>query len=257
MAADPRKRQKKLQRRAGKRQDKKRAITKSQNVGLAEKLAKAAQFPVRHCFVNEALWSQGMGNLLFSRQFPDGRVAFGLFLIDRWCLGVKDVVIGILDEAEYETKIVRGKPDRFRDVDLTPATARAFVESAVAYAVDLGFPPQADYLKAKALFGNIDAAEATQTLELGREGKPYFFAGPNDGPERCRRIMAILTHRCGAGNFNYTMRVTHDEYQDIFGEAATFEPSDDVDDGDNDETDTAEDPVILLDENEVRRLPKQ
>ena len=127
MAADPRKRQKKLQRRAGKRQEKKRAIVKAQNAGLGDKLAKAARFPILHAFVTEPLWSHGMGSLLVSRQLPGGRVAFGSFLIDRYCLGVKDAFGDIFSDDAYAEIMVLKTRDHYAIVELTPEIGRAHV----------------------------------------------------------------------------------------------------------------------------------
>ncbi len=261
MAADPRKRQKKLQRRASKRQKKKHEIVKSQNAGLAEKLAKMAKHPILHTFINEEFWSQGIGSLLVSRQLPNGSVAFGCFLIDRYCLGVKDAFADIRTKDEYEEMFLRGSRAKYNQVDLSPATARKFVEGAVAYAADLGLAPHAGYAKAKAIFGDINPADSDETLEFGKDGKPCFFAGPRDGPARCRQIMAILTHRCGADGFHYTVPVFGD---DEFYDEGDDEEYDDDDGEEYDDDDTDDDnggggagPVIILDENEVRRLPKQ
>ena len=251
MAADPRKRQKKLQRRAGKRQDKRRELSKSQNIGLGDKLVKAAQFPVLHARATQELWSKGLGWVLFSRLFPDGRVAFAMFLVDRYCLGVKNISCEIGMRTDYERNIVKQMNSKFEVVELTPATARKFIEGAVAYAADLGFAPHADYAKVKAIFGDIDPADSSETLEYGDKGKPFFIAGPNEGPARCRQILSILNHRCGEGGYHFLIPVTRDELgeaADRLDAAAGHE-----DDGDDDGDDG---PLELLDEDEVRRLPK-
>ena len=256
MAADPRKRQKKLQRRASKRQDKKRELAKAQNAGLAEKLAKTTKYPILHASINEEFWSQGIGSLLISRQLPNGSVAFGCFLLDRYCLGVKDAFGDIRTKDEYEEKFLRGNRAKYKQIDLSPATARKFVEGCVAYAADLGFAPQGDYAKVKAIFGDINPADSDETLEYGQDGKPHFIAGPRDGPARCRQIIAILTHRCGEDGFHYTIPIGGDEFLFDGDEELNDEEYDDGDDEDVDNG-AGEGPIIYLDENEVHRLPKQ
>jgi len=54
-------------------------------------------------------------------------------------------------------------------------------------------------------FGDIDAGECTEEFTYGKDGKPYFFAGPYDSRSRCREILNILTSRLGADGFHYTI----------------------------------------------------
>jgi hypothetical protein len=216
MPADPRKRQRKLERRAAKRKEKKHLINKGQSAGLAERLSAAARYPVLHCLATAELWTEGMGWVLLSRKLPDGSVAVVIFLVDRYCLGVKDVVADIVCGSTYETDFVKNLCSRFDHEDLPPPKARKIVERAVAYAQELGFPPDPDYHKAKHLFGNIDPGECPEEFEFGKDGKPLFYAGPYDKPARCREVISILTHTCGTGGFHYLIPM--DGSEEVFAD---------------------------------------
>ncbi len=113
MSADPRKRQKKLQRLKAKRQEKKHHHAREQSAGLAERLAAAARYPVLNAWVAEDLWTTGMGQATLSRALPDGSVAFAVFLVDRYCLGVKDAFGSILSRAEYESRFEQKSRSQF------------------------------------------------------------------------------------------------------------------------------------------------
>jgi hypothetical protein len=202
MAADPRKRQKKLERRNAKRQEKKHKIVRAHSGGLADRVSAAARYPVLHAWVPEALETQGIGSLLFSRELPDGSVAVAVFLVDRWCLGVKDAFFDILARSEYESKFVRKLRGEYPSRDVSPAYLRKLIEDAVAYAGNLGFAPHPDYHKAKLLFGDVDASECTEQFEFGQNGKPFYFAGPHDSPQRSQRIIALLSSKCGPSGFD-------------------------------------------------------
>jgi hypothetical protein len=205
MPTDPRKRQKKLERRTAKRQEKKHSLIKKRDAGIAERVADAAKYPVLHSRISEDLWHAGIGHVLLSRELPGGSIAVAMFLVDRYCLGVKDAFAKIVGGFTYESDFMRNSEPRIAWRDVSPATVRKLVEQAVAYAADLGLPPHSDYHKAKPIFGLIDAGESTEAFEFGQDGKPHFVAGPYDSPERCRRIVAILTHRCGPDGFHYTI----------------------------------------------------
>ena len=201
MGINPRKRQKQQERRAAKRQAKHHQVAK--HLSLAERLASAARCPIVHCLATTDLWSEGLGWVCLSRELPNGSIAYAVFLVDRYCLGVKNALADITSRFTYESNVVRKMRSQFRSKELQPADVRKLVESAVAYAETLGFRPHADYQKARWIFGDIDAGQATEVLEFGKDGKPFFIAGPHDTPGICRRILKSLEEHCGPGGYNY------------------------------------------------------
>jgi hypothetical protein len=118
-------------------------------------------------------------------------------------LGVKNAMAAIVSRFTYDSEVVRKMRHQFSSKDLKPADVRKLVESAVAYAESLGLYPHADYQKAKLIFGDIDASQATEEIEFGKDGKPLFIAGPHDTPERCRRIFRSLEQHCGPGGHDF------------------------------------------------------
>ena len=204
MAVDPRKRQKKLAKKNAKRKEKHHTLVKERNAGLPEKLALAARFPVLEAVAADSIWEDGLGTVTLSREMPNGMVAFARFLIDTRCLGVKDVDINVINQSQYREMQHRAS-SRFPFRILTPADAVKIVEDAVAYARGLGLQPAADYARARTLFGGIDPNESRMEIEFGRDGKPFFMAGPYDTPAKCQRILRALEENCGPGNYHFMM----------------------------------------------------
>jgi hypothetical protein len=203
MPGDPRRRQKKLERRSAKRKEKKQVLGREQNAGLAERLTQATGFPVLDCWIGDSIEEQGIGWVVLSRQLPDGFVAVASFLVDPYCLGVKGAWAEVLARPSYDSKYTRKMHRDLPARTAPPAEARKLLEGAVAYARGLGLAPHPDYPKAMLLFGSVDPAESDAVFEFGKDGQPYFIAGPNDTPERCRKIMAILHDTCGPGRFHF------------------------------------------------------
>ena len=208
MATDPKKHQKKLERRAAKRKEKKQLVTREQHMPITERLTDAARFPVLDCRVSHSLQDSGIGWVLLSRELPGRHVAVACFLVDRYCLGVKDAFGEVLSRPEYNNKYLRKMLSEKASYSVSPADARKLLEEAVAYARGLGLHPHADYFKAIPLFGHINAADGTAHFEFGKDGKPLFIAGPHDTAERCRQILGILNESCGPGNFHYILPLT-------------------------------------------------
>jgi hypothetical protein len=203
MSIDPRKRQKKHERQAAKRKAKQHQLAREKHAGLAERLTAAARYPVLHCWAATDLWDQGIGWVCLSRELPTSQVAFAVFLVDRYCLGVKDIAADVVGRFTYDSQIVRKMTATFTSEHMAPAAARKLVEEAVAYARSLGLHPHPDYPKARHLFGTIDASQCTEEFEFGKDGQPLFIAGPHDGPDRCFQIIKTLEQSCGVGRFHY------------------------------------------------------
>jgi hypothetical protein len=235
MGSDPRKRQKKQERKAAKRKEKKHELVRQQSAGLPERLTAAARYPVLHCTIGDRLEDQGMGSVLLSRELPGGRVAVAVFLVDRYCLGVKDVHMEILGRSAYEGKFVRKLHVEMPAHDVPPAEACKQLTEAVAYARRLGLPPYPDYAKAMLLFGDANPADSGAVFEFGKDGKPFFIAGPHDTPERCRRILATLTNTCGPDGFHYLMPVGPADLGDLSPIDEDEEYLEEFEDGDDDE----------------------
>ncbi|MCH8923673.1 MAG: hypothetical protein IIA67_11075 [Planctomycetes bacterium] len=205
MALDPRKRQKKLQRRKAKQKAKQKSTALRSSSPLALRLAVAEKAPLLHCCAADCIWEQGIGHVLISRT-RGTEVAFGMFLLDMYCLGVKNAFFNVVSRSEYDFRIYE-TAIRGGHVDLSPECGRNLVEGAVYYARDLGFSPHRDYRQAKRIFGDIDASGCQQQFVYGKDGQPMFIAGPDDGAMRCRQIIDTLAARCGPDGFHFTMPV--------------------------------------------------
>jgi hypothetical protein len=205
MAVNPSKRQKKLERRAARRAQKRHQANQQKNFGMGQRMAAAAGYPILDCCATEDLWTEGLGWVLLSRQLPNGSIALSMFLVDRFCLGVKDALADICGRFNYESDY-KGKMSNGSQVrSLAPTAVYKLVDSAVAYARQFGFPPHVDYHVARHLFGSIDAASCQENFEFGKDGKPLFIAGPYDTPERCRQIRNMLENHCGPDGYHYLL----------------------------------------------------
>jgi hypothetical protein len=143
-----------------------------------------------------------MGNLVFSRLLPDGRIAMGVFLLDVFCLGVKNAFVAIVPKVEYAMRRNNwSSAENFKPMQ--PACFRKLVEGGVAYAQDLGFSPHEDYAVANQIFGDVPATDCSTHFKYGHDGKPFYISGPNDTAIKVQTILDQLQRRVGPGNFDY------------------------------------------------------
>lgn len=149
-------------------------------------------------------WQErGIANVLVLRHRPGGTVDAGFFLVDCWCLGVKDAWSEHdVPAAWMEDTLTSRLPAEERE-RLHPACAKKLIEGAIAYAEALGFSPHRDHRKARKVLAGLDAALCPTEFTFGREGKPCYVAGPDDSAERIDRVIAILHQRCGPDGYEF------------------------------------------------------
>lgn len=129
------------------------------------------------------------------------------YLVDVWCLGVKDALgPRVVDEGELQGIL----DDFFGAYGADPLDApleltQELVLGAVDYARELGFEPHPDFALARAHLGSWSGPAE---IRFGRDGKPYFIQGPADDTER---IMATLRDSVGEDGFHFIARLDFDE----------------------------------------------
>lgn len=202
MTTSAKQRQKQIEKRAKKRKLAKR----SSGGGIRANQARAyLNLPIHECLVPSTLFETGLGTLLASRKIAAGQYAVSSFLVDVFCLGVKNAFFTVLDEAEYEEGLKREILLTLDGAELTLFHQTCFkklVTGARRYADDLGFPPHPDYKGAIALLDDIDPAACPERFDYGQGGKPFYIRGPGESSSRAKRIVDQLERRCGPGNFH-------------------------------------------------------
>ena len=178
-------------------------------------------------FIDRNWRERGFHSIAVARIRSPGDAEIGLFLTDRWCLGVKDAAyLGDASEAEFNEFVQQRLPEELRE-RIHPAWAKKLIEGAVAYAEGLGFAPHRDYRKARRVLGGIDASLCPETFTYGHEGKPCYVAGEFDSPERVERVLAILKSRCGEDGFHYVVREAMDDDEEPGDDEAYDDEADD------------------------------
>jgi hypothetical protein len=152
------------------------------------------------------LFDNGIGHVVVARYKGGGqRVEAGVFLVDVWCLGVKNAFFTELTPTRFENELMARMPENCTMVRIEPAFARKLVEDAVRYAAGLGLAPHPDYKWAARVFGGINASDCQQTFAFGKDGKPLYFQGPHESAAEAERIVNHLRRRCGEGNYNFVV----------------------------------------------------
>ncbi|NOX45425.1 MAG: hypothetical protein GXO89_00425 [Chlorobi bacterium] len=163
---------------------------------------RAAKLPIHECLINSGWEEKGLATILLSKKQPSGNYVFALYLVDIFCLGLKNTLFNFnFSEVEYnEIKEKMAGSEIFVPCDIVKA--HNIIYGAMDYAEELGFRPYKDFKTTEYLLNPELIDDGIDDIEFGKDGKPYYFAGLNDNVDL---ILETLNRNVGKGNFKFTL----------------------------------------------------
>jgi hypothetical protein len=166
---------------------------------LAGKVRRAATMPIRDCLLSEQLFEIGLGWLIVTRG-TGSPIAVGAFLLDVYCLGIKDSMFRSIGERElagFLETVEENSPLATVDV----GHARRLVADLAAWAPALGFAPHRDFPAIEGIFGDVPAESGQTAFQFGYEGKPRYVPGPSEPPWLVHQRIEHLQRTRGEDGF--------------------------------------------------------
>jgi hypothetical protein len=188
--------QKKIAKQKAKRSAKRSILEQRTSKDPTVRLQQAERWPVVRAVMAAELWDQGLGQMVIARQEPEGGLVFAVFLVDVYCLGVKNAFWRPGSSHELD-ELIRQVEETQRTVRIEPACLVKIVKGAVEYARSFGFSPHPDYRHAAMLLEGIDPAACRKEFTFGKDGKPFYVRGPNESLAQAEVIMRRVTDAGG------------------------------------------------------------
>lgn len=178
-----------------------RPFTTSSQSSLFEK---AQEFPFYGCWIMEGWQDSGITPVVVARMQDDHLIMFGVYLVDHYCLGIKNVFTGL----NYSrNRFERELPEFCINAPAACSVelAHELIYGALEYAKKLGFEPHPDFYRQKAdlILDPPDMHPRENNIEFGSEGKPLYVSGPFDSEMKSRSVVDTLMRTCGEGNFHH------------------------------------------------------
>jgi hypothetical protein len=171
-------------------------------------LRRARTFPLYECLISDN-WNKkdnmGLVEVLVARQQPDGNICFGVYLVDTFCLGLKNTFANAdFSRSRYQSEI-RNKIFRAgKSVKCSIELAQQMIYQSIEYAEQFGFELEKDFALSQYLLAPRGELEEPYQLTFGKDGKPCFIAGPNDN---VARVLRQLEKTAGPGNYDYLVPI--------------------------------------------------
>jgi hypothetical protein len=156
-------------------------------------------------FITKDGRKHGLSNVVVAHIDDNGDTDAGFFLVDSFCLGVKDAfrMDDLIKDELQEIMEERFPEDSMERMH--PAWAKKFIEGAVIYAGNLGFAPHRDYRKARRVLSGINDGLCTEMFVYGEGGRPHYIQGALDDDVRAAHINTLLRSRFGKNGYAVTL----------------------------------------------------
>ena len=165
----------------------------------------ASQYPVDCCLINPDWREGGFARIVVTRRQENGNLILGVFLVDIFCLGVKNAFCNVdLTPKEINEELLIKCFMDGRPLEIGILYAKQIIFGAVDYARKLGFDPHPDFSLTRHVLGTKNITGHHDIQFGGPEGKPLYIAGPDDNPQT---IVRKLSSRLGKDGYHFIMPV--------------------------------------------------
>lgn len=133
--------------------------------------------PIGKCYVSENYEKTGVANVIVSRVHTGGRVSFAVYLMDLWCLGVKECFYHLrVEDYEFKEEVLERSSRMTGIREISYNEAHNLVYGALAFAEEAGIAPCKEFA-----LGQYFLEEDTEDIplieyEFGKDGKYYLMA---------------------------------------------------------------------------------
>ncbi|TAK46166.1 MAG: hypothetical protein EPO28_02785 [Saprospiraceae bacterium] len=159
----------------------------------------------------------GKTEITVARRMPNGKLILGFYLVDLWCLGVKDTFYRVdITIPEYQD-LLGTMNSEVNMIACQPKEAFNMIYASIEFAENFGFKPHKDFKITSGLLDPPDQIEYMD-IETGLDGKPCYYSGPDDNVEA---ILKKLDANPGRGNYTYMGIDTLSGFED--GDFASLE----------------------------------
>jgi hypothetical protein len=167
-------------------------------------LQHAREYPLYGCWIMSGWQESGITPVVVAREQEPGRIMFGVYMMDLYCMGIKDVYTKTdysLSRFERDLPEFCARAPEACSVEL----AHEVIYGGLEYAEKLGFQPHPDFTKQMAdlMLDPPDAHPRVDQVVFGKDGQPFYITGPYDSQQKITSILNTLKRTCGEGNFHY------------------------------------------------------
>ncbi len=171
--------------------------------------------PMYECRINCDWKESGIASIVVARSHSNGNITACSFLVDTYCLGVKDSLFFFNRSAiEYQDLMDYYNEElEYEKVDYP--LVHNIILAAEEYADELGFQPCKSYLQTTRFMLDEDDDNIEMIdIECGKDGKPCLILTGDEDAAMVKRYKERLDAKLGVGNYSCIYQYEEDDLVD-------------------------------------------
>ena len=135
---------------------------------------------------------------LVTREKKNGNIIVGFYLIDMYCLGLKNTFyLELSGITELENTFLNHARDTYEELD--DSYVFNCIYGAIEYAEDCGISPHDNFKITEYILDDVEEIDFIE-IEFGLNGRPFLVPSPNDDT---LKLLKILNETIGPENYDY------------------------------------------------------
>lgn len=152
------------------------------------------------CYISDDIEEYGEGHVVVTRKHTGGRISVAFYLVDIFCLGVKDSFYYIrLEEGELNEILDNGLDYK----ECTYEEAHNWIYGAISWAEEAGIVPDKSFAITQYMLEEDTDEIPLIEYEYGREGMHFLVASDN---LEASRYLPLLEENLGEGNYTFVVK---------------------------------------------------
>ena len=163
---------------------------------------RARMLEIGKCYMTD-LTEYGLGHVIVTRNHTGGKVSMADYLVDIYCLGVKDSFYRLRME-DYEVEDI---VDQLDAKECSYHEAHNWVYGAIAFAEEAGIEPDKSFHLTQYMLEEDNDEIPLIEYEYGKDGKHFLVAHSR---QEANRYLPLLEKNLGEGNYDFIVEATPD-----------------------------------------------
>ena len=160
---------------------------------------KARSLPIGECLIRNKWQERGMGEVIIPRLHKSGNVTVGIFLLDTFCLGLKNSMYRFnLSPEDYEELLSTVLYQDDYDV-ISYNEVHNLIYGAIEYAEELGFQPENTFSVTQYILEEDTEEIPLIEYEFGKDGMPFLITSTRF---EANKYIPTLEKNVGADHFD-------------------------------------------------------
>ena len=160
-------------------------------------ILKGRSLPLGNCYISTGWQDQGLITIVVTRNHANGNFSCGLYLVDMFCLGLKET-LSLYNEYDRYLDFIKVLKEEEGIEECSYELVHNIIYGAIAFAEDLGFKPAENFKTTQYILKEDDDRLELINIQFGLSGKPAIFLANEKHPEK---IIATLEESVGPDGY--------------------------------------------------------